>query len=86
MSVQNLANNIIQQQNIVLNQVPLTHTLMNVNATNGIPVVNAISHTNSTDQGPTMVDTIGSKSLFFLRLIYGGSIYTSLYSLEIKNS
>lgn len=55
MSVPNLPNSIIQQQNIVINQVPLSHALMtNVNATNGIPVVNAIQHTNSNEQGIEM--------------------------------
>lgn len=71
MSVPNLPNSIMQQQNIVINQVPLSHTIMtNVNATNGIPVVNAIQHTNSNDQGSeiktsgiTMIESIAGKSL-----------------------
>lgn len=70
MSLPNLPNNIMQQQNIVINQVPLSHAIMtNVNATNGlpqgIPIVNAIQHTNSNDQGVeikpgglTVVETI----------------------------
>lgn len=38
-----IPNNIIQPQNIVINQVPLTHAIMtNVNATNGIPIATAI--------------------------------------------
>ncbi|XP_031339014.1 transcription initiation factor TFIID subunit 12 isoform X2 [Photinus pyralis] len=45
MSIPNLQNNIIQSQGIVLNQVPLSHTIMtNVNATNGIPIGTALSH------------------------------------------
>lgn len=47
-----LPNSIMQQQNIVINQIPLSHTIMtNVNATNGIPVVNSIQHTNSNEHG-----------------------------------
>lgn len=63
MSVPNLTNNLLQQQNIVLNQVPITHTIM-TNVNNSVPVVNAIPHTNSNDQnddiktGIPMVDTI----------------------------
>lgn len=72
MSVPNLSNSMIQQQqNIVINQVPLSHAIMtNVNTTNGIPIVNAIQHTNSNDQGAemksggiTVVETITSKPL-----------------------
>ncbi|KAJ8949793.1 hypothetical protein NQ318_000491 [Aromia moschata] len=70
MSVPNLTNSLMQSHNIVLNQVPLSHAIMtNVAATNGIPVANAISHTNSADQtadikaGITMVETIGGTSL-----------------------
>lgn len=73
MSVPNLPNSIIQQQNIVINQVPLSHAIMtNVNATNGIPVVNAMQHTNSNDQGSemkptgiTVVETIAGTTLCF---------------------
>lgn len=44
-SIPNLTNNIIQQQNIVINQVPLSHAIMtNVNATNGIPIATALTH------------------------------------------
>ena len=51
MSIPNLANNIIQPQSIVLNQVPLSHAIMtNVTATNGIPIATALAHT------PTAVD------------------------------
>lgn len=52
MSLPNLSNNIIQQQNIVINQVPLSHAIMtNVNSNNGIPIATAITHqNNSTDQ------------------------------------
>jgi len=54
MSVPNLTNNIIQPQNIVINQVPLTHAIMaNVNATNGIPLATALTH------APTTVDQTG---------------------------
>ncbi|KAK5644089.1 hypothetical protein RI129_007934 [Pyrocoelia pectoralis] len=46
MSIQ---NNIIQPQSIVLNQVPLSHTIMaNVNATNGIPMATALAHAPTT--------------------------------------
>lgn len=52
MSLPNLGNNIIQQQNIVINQVPLSHTIVtNVNSNNGIPIATAIAHQNTaTDQ------------------------------------
>ncbi|KAI4465038.1 transcription initiation factor tfiid subunit 12 [Holotrichia oblita] len=52
MSLPNLTNNIIQQQNIVINQVPLSHAIMtNVNSNNGIPIATAITHqNNSADQ------------------------------------
>lgn len=56
----------MQPQNIVINQVPLSHAIMtNVNANNGIPVVNAVTHVNSTDQSGeikgslTIMDTVG---------------------------
>ncbi|KAG5883457.1 hypothetical protein JTB14_030879 [Gonioctena quinquepunctata] len=66
MSVPNLTNNMIQQ-NLVMNQVPLTHTIMtNVNTTHSIPVVNAISHTNSIDQPGEMKpmgDSIGGSNM-----------------------
>lgn len=43
-----ITNNIIPQ-NIVINQVPMQHTIMtSVNANNGIPLATAIQHTNST--------------------------------------
>lgn len=44
MSMQpNMANNLVQSQNIVLNQVPLTHAIMtNVNPSNGIPIATAL--------------------------------------------
>ncbi|KAJ8922647.1 hypothetical protein NQ315_007679 [Exocentrus adspersus] len=69
MSVPNLTNSIMQPQNIVINQVPLSHAIMtNVNASNGIPVVNAVSHVNSTDSGEinggiTIMDTVGASNL-----------------------
>lgn len=71
MSVPNLSNSMMQQQNIVINQVPLSHAIMtNVNATNGIPVVNAIQHTNANDQvaemksgGMTVMETIAGKTI-----------------------
>lgn len=51
MSVPNMSNNLIQQQNIVINQVQMGHAILaNVNANNGIPVVNTIAHANSTEQ------------------------------------
>ncbi|KAF2897628.1 hypothetical protein ILUMI_08540 [Ignelater luminosus] len=54
MSIQNIPNNIIQQPNIVINQVPLSHAIMtNVNATNGIPIATALTH------APTAVDQSG---------------------------
>nr|XP_023014199.1 transcription initiation factor TFIID subunit 12 [Leptinotarsa decemlineata] len=69
MSVPNLTNSMIQQQNLVINQVPLTHTLMtNVNA-NSIPVVNTISHTNSNDHsvdmkpGLSLGDSVGGTTI-----------------------
>ncbi|XP_023014199.2 TATA-box binding protein associated factor 12 [Leptinotarsa decemlineata] len=69
MSVPNLTNSMIQQQNLVINQVPLTHTLMtNVNA-NSIPVVNTISHTNSNDHsvdmkpGLSLGDSVGGTTM-----------------------
>lgn len=82
MSVPNLPNNIIQQQNIVINQVPLSHTIMtNVNATNGIPVVNAMQHTNSNDHASemktsniTVVETITGEFYYLIDqkcIIYG---------------
>lgn len=41
--VQNIQGNMIQSSNIVLNQVPLTHTMItNVNPSNGIPLATAI--------------------------------------------
>lgn len=44
MSIPTLTNNIIQPQNIVINQVPLSHTIMpNVNANNGIPIATALT-------------------------------------------
>ncbi|XP_018565174.1 transcription initiation factor TFIID subunit 12 [Anoplophora glabripennis] len=70
MSVPNLTNSIMQPQNIVINQVPLSHAIMtNVNANNGIPVVNAVSHVNSTDQSGeikgslTIMDAVGGTNL-----------------------
>lgn len=49
MSIPNLTNSIIQPQSIVINQVPLSHAIMtNVNATNGIPIATALTHTPST--------------------------------------
>lgn len=43
MSMPNLTNNIIQPQNIVINQVPLSHAIMtNVNTTNGIPLATTL--------------------------------------------
>ncbi|CAG9854154.1 unnamed protein product [Phyllotreta striolata] len=63
MSVPNLTNSLLQQQNIVINQVPITHTIM-TNVSNGVPIVNAIQHTNSNEQnediktGIPMVETI----------------------------
>ncbi|XP_056631977.1 transcription initiation factor TFIID subunit 12 [Diorhabda carinulata] len=68
MSVPNLTNSIIQQQNIVINQVPITHTIM-TNVSNGVPVVNTIPHTNSEDHkeeikpGMSMVDTMTGTNL-----------------------
>ncbi|EFA02321.1 transcription initiation factor TFIID subunit 12 [Tribolium castaneum] len=55
MSVPNLTNNLIQPQNIVINQVPIPHTIMtNVNANNGIPLT-ALSHAPaSVDQSSDM--------------------------------
>lgn len=50
MSVPNLTNNLIQPQNIVINQVPIPHGIMNAN--NGIPLT-ALAH------GPTSVDQTG---------------------------
>lgn len=72
MSVPNLPNSMMQQQNIVINQVPMSHAILtNVNATNGIPVVNAIQHTNSNDKvteiksgSLSVVETIAGKYLF----------------------
>lgn len=61
-----LPNNIIQQQNVVLNQLPSHAIMSNVHATN-VPIVNAVQHTNSNEQGAdmkpqgmTMVNTIPS--------------------------
>lgn len=45
MSLPNFTNSIIQSQNIVINQVPLSHAIMtNVNTTNGIPLATALAH------------------------------------------
>lgn len=53
MSLPNLTNNIIQQQNIVLNQVPLSHAIMtNVNSNNGIPIA---THQNSAVDQPNEI-------------------------------
>lgn len=42
--LQNLQGNIIQSQNIVINQVPMSHTMIsNVNPSNGIPIATAIT-------------------------------------------
>ncbi|XP_028136704.1 transcription initiation factor TFIID subunit 12 [Diabrotica virgifera virgifera] len=68
MSVPNLTNSLMQQQNIVINQVPITHTIM-TNVNNGVPIVNAISHTNSNDHkediktGIPIVDSMGGTNL-----------------------
>lgn len=51
MSMPNLTNSVIQSQNIVINQVPLSHAIMtNVNSTNGIPLATALTHPSTTDQ------------------------------------
>lgn len=58
----------MQPQNIVINQVPLSHAIM-TNANNGIPVVNAVSHVNSTDQSSeikgslAIMDAVGGTNL-----------------------
>lgn len=51
-SIPNLTSSIIQPQNIVINQVPLSHAIMtNVN-TNGLPLATALTHqTTNMDQG-----------------------------------
>ncbi|CAH1160242.1 unnamed protein product [Phaedon cochleariae] len=70
MSVPNLTNNLMQQQNMVINQVPLTHAIMtNVNS-NSIPaVVNSVGQMNSNDHsgeirgGINMVETMGGNNV-----------------------
>ncbi|XP_044748478.1 transcription initiation factor TFIID subunit 12 [Coccinella septempunctata] len=57
--VQNIQGNMIQSQNIVINQVPLTHTMItNVNPSNGIPIASAIAQSvdhHQSDLKQTMI-------------------------------
>ncbi|KAL3265244.1 hypothetical protein HHI36_009458 [Cryptolaemus montrouzieri] len=58
--VQNIQGNIIQPQNIVINQVPLSHTMItNVNSSNGIPIGTAmgqqVEHHPQSEMKQTMV-------------------------------
>ncbi|XP_022910424.1 transcription initiation factor TFIID subunit 12 [Onthophagus taurus] len=60
MSLPSLTNNIIQPQNIVINQVPLSHNVVNVNSNNSIPIATALTHTtqNTISQGDIRTDVI----------------------------
>ncbi|CAH1972796.1 unnamed protein product [Acanthoscelides obtectus] len=67
MSVQNIPGNIMQQQNIVLNQVPMSHAILtNVNASNGLPVM---THTTSAEQNTELktagipMETVGASNM-----------------------
>lgn len=69
MSIPNLTNNLIQQQNIVMNQVPMGHAIMtNVNATNGISLATALTH------APTTVDQSGEIKIVDTIPIAGASL------------
>lgn len=50
MSVPTLTNAIIQPQNIILNQVPLTTVLPTVNAAAGVPIATALAPATAMDQ------------------------------------
>lgn len=50
MSVPALTNAIIQPQNIILNQVPLTTVITNVNATAGVPITAVLTPAPVIDQ------------------------------------
>lgn len=44
MSVPNLTNSLIQPQNVVINQVPISHIMTNINTNNGIPIATGLAH------------------------------------------
>lgn len=59
MSIPSLSSNIIQPQNIVINQVPLSHAIMpSVNANNGIPIATALAHAPTVEQGDEIKTSI----------------------------
>nr|CAI5839570.1 unnamed protein product [Callosobruchus analis] len=67
MSVQNIPGNLMQQQNIVINQVPMSHAILsNVNPSNGLPVM---AHTTSAEQSAELktagmpMETVGAPNM-----------------------
>ncbi|VEN40172.1 unnamed protein product [Callosobruchus maculatus] len=67
MSVQNMQSNLMQQQNLVINQVPMSHAILtNVNPSNGLPVM---THTTSAEQSAELktagmpMETVGAPNM-----------------------
>ncbi|KAK9875900.1 hypothetical protein WA026_009687 [Henosepilachna vigintioctopunctata] len=85
--VQNIQANMIQPQNIVINQVPLSHTMIG-NATNGIPMSAAIGQQIDHHQQPELkqsmvVETIPIQSS---NVVQNTSINSMAHSMKSSSS